>query len=119
MSEAGVLPGRTDGHPGGIIDSMPTRVSSPVFVGRRNELAQLSAAFEAAVTERSSLVLLGGDAGVGKTRLLTEFLDRANADGARVLIGGCVELGSEGVPFAPVVEALRGLSRSLDRTWLS
>jgi DNA-binding CsgD family transcriptional regulator len=59
-------------------------------------------------------VLLGGEAGVGKTRLVEQFAAAAQEQGARVLGGGCVPLGEEGLPFAPVIEALRGLADQLD-----
>jgi DNA-binding CsgD family transcriptional regulator len=51
---------------------------------------------------------------VGKTRLVGEAMARARADGARVLTGGCVELGGDGLPFAPLVDALRALARTTD-----
>ncbi|HYN18338.1 MAG TPA: ATP-binding protein, partial [Actinomycetes bacterium] len=59
-------------------------------------------------------VLIGGEAGVGKTRLVGELVAGARAAGATVLAGGCVELGGEGVPFAPLIEAMRALVRDLD-----
>jgi DNA-binding CsgD family transcriptional regulator/tetratricopeptide (TPR) repeat protein len=55
-------------------------------------------------------VLVGGEAGIGKTRLLREF---AASVQARVLTGGCVELGSDGLPFAPFTAALRRLVREI------
>ena len=59
-------------------------------------------------------MLIGGDAGIGKTRLVTEVADRARLTGALVLEGGCVSLGDGGgLPFAPIVEALRRLPASL------
>jgi DNA-binding CsgD family transcriptional regulator len=51
----------------------------------------------------------GGEAGVGKTRLTSELLARCAADGTRVLAGGCVPVGEGALPYAPIVEALRGL----------
>ena len=54
------------------------------------------------------VVLVGGDAGIGKSRLVAEAAAAARAQGALVLEGGCVSLGNgEGLPFAPIVEALR------------
>jgi len=58
-------------------------------------------------------VLVGGEAGVGKSRLVRELIDRARGSGARVLLGGCVELGGGGIPFAPLVEMIRALSGEL------
>ena len=70
-----------------IIGAMPGRVSSPLFVGRRAELDRLreSLDVDSAVSRRATLV--GGEAGVGKTRLVTEFGRAAEADGIRVLVG--------------------------------
>ena len=62
----------------------------------------------------SLLALVGGEAGVGKTRLVEQLAATATQQGVRVLRGGCVPLGEEGLPFAPVIEALRGLADQLD-----
>ncbi|MFG2073201.1 helix-turn-helix transcriptional regulator [Nonomuraea maritima] len=86
---------------------------SPLFVGRDTELAVLGDALGRARAGTSSTVLVGGEAGVGKTRLLKEFTGRA--DDALVLVGGCLELGTEGLPFAPFTAVLRGLVRRLGR----
>jgi DNA-binding CsgD family transcriptional regulator/tetratricopeptide (TPR) repeat protein len=56
-------------------------------------------------------VLIGGEAGAGKSRLLAEFT--ATAAGARVLTGGCLQLGADGLPFAPFTAILRDLVREL------
>src|SRR4051794_15773773 len=93
---------------------MPRELVSPVLVGREAELAAVMAAFAAAVAGDPAVVLLGGEAGVGKTRLVEEAAERARAAGARVLLGGCVELGGEGVPLMPVTDALRSLLRESD-----
>ncbi|WP_086832448.1 helix-turn-helix transcriptional regulator, partial [Streptomyces sp. NRRL B-24572] len=58
-------------------------------------------------------LLIGGEAGVGKTRLIEEFLDTAHEQDAVVALGGCVELGADGLPFAPFSAALRALRRRL------
>lgn len=96
---------------GTIIDAMASRVSSPVLVGRSDELGRLRAALELSFEGRSSATLIAGEAGVGKTRLVSEFSDLARGTGALVLAGGCVPLGDGALPYAPVVEALRGLVR--------
>ena len=44
--------------------------------------------------------MIGGEAGVGKSRLVSKFAERSRGAGARVLPGGCLELGAEGLPFA-------------------
>jgi predicted ATPase/DNA-binding NarL/FixJ family response regulator len=84
---------------------------SPLFIGRGAELATLTAALEAAITGTPTVVLLGGEAGVGKTRLVEEAAERARAAGARVLAGSCIELGGEGLPFGPLAHAFRTLMR--------
>ena len=87
---------------------MPGRVSSPQFVGREPELGQLEDAFKAAAAEeRATTVLLGGEAGVGKTRLVAELAGRVRAAGGLVLSGSCLELANAPLPFGPLVQALR------------
>jgi DNA-binding CsgD family transcriptional regulator/tetratricopeptide (TPR) repeat protein len=86
-------------------------MASPTFVGRGMERSRLESALERAAAGEPSLVLVGGDAGIGKTRLLGEFV--AGARDALVLSGGCLDLGEAALPYAPVVEALRALSRQL------
>jgi len=72
-------------------------------------MAALEAAFATARQGGPSAVLLGGEAGVGKSRLVGEFAHAASAAGARVLTGGCLELGTDGLPFAPFTAILRDL----------
>jgi DNA-binding CsgD family transcriptional regulator/tetratricopeptide (TPR) repeat protein len=87
--------------------------SSPTVVGRVQELRLLEVARERAVNGEPAVVLVGGEAGVGKTRLVAELAARCGAEGMRVLYGGCVPVGGEGLPYAPVVEALRALPDEL------
>jgi len=89
------------------------------FVGRGAELGRLEAAFRSVDRGEPAAVCVGGEAGVGKTRLVGRFLDRVRERGGTVLLGGCVELGEASLPYAPVVEALRGLGRGLDPTTLA
>ena len=79
------------------------------FVGRSEELAQLEAAFAHARGGEARTVIVGGEAGVGKTRLVEAFRERAAADGVGVLGGACLELAEAAPPYGPFVEALRGL----------
>jgi DNA-binding CsgD family transcriptional regulator len=81
-------------------------------VGRVEELAALDTAFERVRDGRPSAVFIGGEAGVGKSRLVGEFGARA-AGAARVLSGYCLELSAEGLPFAPFTGVLRELVRDL------
>ncbi|HEU4490308.1 MAG TPA: AAA family ATPase [Jiangellales bacterium] len=88
---------------------MATRVASPRLVGRVAELAAIEEALAESAAGRQTTVLVAGEAGVGKSRLVEEFAERAVAGGSRVLVGRCVELGEDGLPFAPFVAALRSL----------
>jgi DNA-binding CsgD family transcriptional regulator len=104
------------GEPAGMSDprgmltaEMNGRASSAVLVGRDEQMAALEAAFDSVRQGGPSTVLLGGEAGVGKSRLVGEFGSRAASAGARVLAGGCLELGTDGLPFAPFTAVLRGL----------
>ncbi|MGW3286554.1 helix-turn-helix transcriptional regulator [Streptomyces sp. NPDC001002] len=90
-----------------------TKSVSPVFVGRSEELLALNEALTRAAAGEPQAVLLGGEAGVGKTRLVEEFATAACRRGAVVALGGCVEIGADGLPFAPFSTALRALRREL------
>jgi predicted ATPase/DNA-binding CsgD family transcriptional regulator len=92
---------------------MGGRVASPTFVDRVEELQTLEAARRRAADADPAVVLVGGEAGVGKTRLVTELTSRCDADGTRVLVGGCVRVGDGILPYAPIVEALRALLADL------
>jgi len=88
------------------------RLDSPM-VGRENELAQLQRAYDHAVTERVPyLFTVLGSAGIGKSRLLREFLDRLHG-GASVLTGRCLPYG-EGITYWPLVEMFGGDPATID-----
>jgi ATP/maltotriose-dependent transcriptional regulator MalT len=97
----------------GILDDVTTRVASPVLVGRSGQLSVLDTALTEACGGHPSAVLVGGEAGVGKSRLVSEFAERSRGKGARVLAGGCLELGVDGLPFAPFTSMLRDLARDI------
>ena len=88
---------------------MAYQVGAGRFVGRTEELARLRELLARAADGRPQVAMIGGEAGVGKTRLVERLAASASGQGVRVLDGGCVPLGEEGLPFAPVVEALRDL----------
>src|SRR6476661_8837941 len=92
---------------------MAGTISSPRLVGRAGELAALDDALRRATDGEPGFVLIGGDAGLGKTRLVTEFGAKARASGARVLTGTCLDIGGEGLPYGPFLEALRELGLEL------
>jgi predicted ATPase len=85
--------------------------SCPVLVGRAGQMGALQEAFAAVRQGGHPAVLIGGEAGAGKSRLLAEFT--AATAGARVLTGGCLQLGADGLPFAPFTAMLRQLVREL------
>jgi DNA-binding CsgD family transcriptional regulator/tetratricopeptide (TPR) repeat protein len=88
-----------------------SRISSPRFVGRTEELGRLQAAL---ASGEPRTLLVGGEAGIGKTRLLAEFTTRARQAGARVLTGACLHVGEGALAYAPISQALRQLVRELD-----
>jgi predicted ATPase len=97
-----------------MIDGVALRVSSPVFVGRAAEAAQLWAAFERARAGSPATVVVAGEAGVGKTRLVSELVGRVRAQEALALAGGCLDVGEGVVAYAPLVGALRSLGGAVD-----
>ena len=99
--------------PGGILEGMSAPTISAPLVGRTDELAALRSALAAVRDGTPASVLIGGEAGVGKSRLLSEFTAAEQAAGTRVLTGGCLELGPDGLPFAPFTAVLRDLVREL------
>ena len=94
--------------------AMAARVTSPILVGRARERRLLATAVERAVTAMPVTVLVGGEAGIGKSRLLADLVETARDGGWLVLRGSCVRLGDgEGLPFGPIAEALRTVRRDL------
>jgi class 3 adenylate cyclase len=82
------------------------RASWGRFVGRQQEMDQLKAALDAALSGRGGLVMLVGEPGIGKTRLAEEFAVHARLRGAQVLSGRSYE-GAVEVPYYPFIEAFR------------
>jgi class 3 adenylate cyclase len=78
-------------------------------VGRDDELAKLHDALGRA-RERLQVIDLVAEPGLGKTRLVSEFLQRLQADEAFVLIGHCAADGQQ-IPFLPFLEVVRGAFR--------
>ena len=93
---------------------MADRLSSPILVGRAAELATLDVALRRAAEGHPAVVVIGGDAGIGKTRLVAEFSAGARQAGARVYAGACLDLDGEGLPYGPFLECLRGIGRDRD-----
>src|SRR5262245_7203724 len=77
------------------------------LIARSGELQRLTMAWDRAVAGRSGAVIVAGEAGIGKSRLVRAFAEGIGATGARVLGGGCVPLETGDLPYGPFVEALR------------
>ena len=92
---------------------MAERVSSPRFIGRSRELEAILAAVQAAGSGGPRLVLVDGEAGLGKSRLVAEATAQATDRGTTVACGSCLALGEEGVPYAPFTEVVRRLCATL------
>lgn len=91
----------------GRVDSGPR---TPL-VGRSADLAELDERFDATLNGNAQVVVLAGEAGIGKSRLLADFLLRR--DDCLAAVGHCLELGPDGPPFAPFVMLLRTLVAEL------
>ncbi|HEX6338240.1 MAG TPA: AAA family ATPase [Jiangellaceae bacterium] len=91
------------------IGHVPRLGSGVAFVARNTELEQLAAALRRADDGAAGALLLSGEAGVGKSRLLSEFSSRAETDGALVLLGRCLGVGDAGLPYLPFTEIFERL----------
>lgn len=95
------------------MNGVSRRVSSGHLVGRDAELAvgqaSLRQVFDGGVDHSAQVLLISGEAGMGKTRLLDELLDRARNAGAVTACGRCLEHGSEIRPLTAVTEILAEL----------
>ncbi len=95
-----------------------TRGSSPVLVGREIELVRLRDALSIARSSDRSVVLVSGEAGIGKSRLLADFEAGVTADPpgdrpVRFLYAGCIEVG-ERLAYLPILDWLAELRTSDD-----
>ena len=81
------------------------RALCPVLVGRESELTELEDSLLAAARGEGRMVLIAGEAGIGKTRLASEAGDRARGLGMKVFTGACSE-AAMAMPYLPFLEAL-------------
>jgi DNA-binding CsgD family transcriptional regulator len=91
---------------------MHARAASPEFVGRRAELAVFERAIADARGGLPSVVLVSGDAGIGKTTLVSESAARAGVD---LYLGRSTHIGGDTIPLAPLADLLRQVRRSNPR----
>lgn len=97
----------------------PLDITAPSrLVGREQEMAFLENCWERAQAGKGSLALIGGEVGVGKTRLVEEFANRIRWQGSRVLWGRCYEF-ERASPYQPVAEALRNFLPTLSQSELA
>jgi len=105
------------GGTGDILSERATRMESvprprSPLIGRAAPLAELSAVLDASRAGTAGGVLLSGDAGVGKTRLLASLIEQAEASGVRTLVGHCVDFGETMLPFLPLSEIFGRLAEA-------
>lgn len=121
------LHGNTEASPGqrkldGAVRHQPATESSPanavaarhanaLFVGRRQEMAELAAALASARSGRGQVMMLAGSGGMGKTRLAQQLAALAEADGVPVLWGRCLEEPGA-PPYWPWRQLIRGYLRA-------
>lgn len=92
---------------------MTRRVTSPETVGRTGESAALTSAWEDVLGGSPRTVLVAGEPGIGKTRLVDDLVARVRASGGLVAAGSCPRLGSSVLPFAPFRQVLADLAGAL------
>lgn len=103
---------RRNGGPPSAPPHAPPAEPAPHFVGRDAELARLREAYARAAAGRRQVVVIGGEAGIGKSALVDAFVAQLQAP--RIARGECVELHGAGEPYLPVLEALGRLCRQPD-----
>jgi DNA-binding winged helix-turn-helix (wHTH) protein len=105
--------------PAGGVDSAGAPLLAAAFVGRQDELAYLQDCLAQARRGVPQLVFVTGEAGVGKTTLVQQFLDHLPASRAiRVGRGQCIEQAGPGEAYLPLLEALGRIGREPDGAWL-
>ena len=107
----GTASGWPDDHNDRVVDH---GLSSPSLIGRVAELETLRTAYVRALRGEPRFVVLGGEAGIGKTRLVHEFLRHLPADEALPLIGFCPPQSAAELPYAPIADALQDLVKRSD-----
>lgn len=90
----------------------PSSSQATPLTGRASELGRLAALVDDAAEGRGHFVLIGGEAGIGKTRLCDEAAAFASGRGFVVLRGQCIE-GDEALPYLPIVELIEAAADML------
>jgi DNA-binding SARP family transcriptional activator len=84
----------------------PANLLDAPFLGRKTEFGTMIECFQRVHAGQPQLVLLKGETGIGKTRLATEFVQWAQAQGADVLVGRALQTGRQ-LPYQPLIDILR------------
>ena len=96
------------------IDDVARSAQGSSFVARTEQQEQFRSALDRARSGEPGAILVSGEAGVGKTRLLSKMAEIAEESGALVVISHCIDLGDVGLPYLPFTEALSHLRASTD-----
>lgn len=88
-------------------------VTDRAMLGREHEQAQLYDALALALKGTPQVVVVAGDAGIGKTTLVADLARRATELGFAVALGHCLDIEAD-ISFAPVVEAIRALVTGIE-----
>ena len=88
----------------------PWLTPSTPLIGREAELAEANAIWHKARTGEGQVLLISGEPGIGKTRLVHELIAQERYSRAHVLLGECYAEGSE--PFAPIAQAILAIPNS-------
>ncbi len=93
-----------------MVDVPPDSPAAGPLIGRSEELKQLANLAGIDANNGVGSVVVAGDAGVGKTRLLSELRDQARAAGWRTVLGHCLDFGDSALPYLPFSEAFGRLA---------
>src|SRR5258706_117367 len=97
-------------HSAPSLAAISPRTQKSTMIGRQTALAQMRAAWDAAAAGERKIFWIAGEAGVGKTTLIDNFV--AEFGPVAYAYGGCVEQHGAGEPYLPILEALGTLCRS-------
>jgi DNA-binding winged helix-turn-helix (wHTH) protein/tetratricopeptide (TPR) repeat protein len=97
-------------QPASSFDALPARTQKPAMIGRQSALAQIREAWSAASAGERKIFWIAGEAGVGKTTLIENFV--AEVGPVACVYGGCVEQHGAGEPYLPILESLGALCRN-------
>jgi DNA-binding CsgD family transcriptional regulator/tetratricopeptide (TPR) repeat protein len=94
----------------GAVEAAARSAQDPLFVGRDGELSRLHDALRRAEAGQPVMLLVAGEAGVGKSRLVGRFAEQAGRAGTLVVLGGAAPLTGGALPYAPLLQALRAMT---------